>query len=295
MSFLHRKVSTLQSVQPSGEKCHWWRRNVGWVLFVALAACLFLPTNYVIEMPGPTMNVLGRETLDNGASGRAVTSKEDTIRIAGAPVKPTSGKLLMVTVNVEGSPRVPINAMQTLAAWFHPQEAVMPREVVFPIGETTRAYDKQISGQMSSAQGRAQSVALKFIAQRHLANLDDPNIKIDMSAGDVGGPSAGMMFALGIIDKLTSGTMAGNQTIAGTGTISAEEQIGKIGGIRLKMLGARRDGASWFLAPSGNCSDVVGYVPAGLRVVKVSTLLQAYNAVVAIGQGQGADLPTCTA
>ena len=66
------------------------------------------------------MNVLGRETLDNGGSGRAVTSKEDTIRIAGAPVKPTSGKLLMVTVNVEGSPRAPINAMQTLAAWFHP-------------------------------------------------------------------------------------------------------------------------------------------------------------------------------
>lgn len=265
------------------------------MLLVVLVACLFLPTNYVIEMPGPTMNVLGRETLDDGGSGNAAASKEDAIRIAGAPVKPTSGKLLMVTVNVEGSPQDPINAMQTLAAWFHPQEAVMPREVVFPIGETTKAYDKQIDGQMSGAQGQAQSVALKFIAQRHLADLDDQDIRIDMNAGDVGGPSAGMMFALGTIDKLTTGTMAGDQTIAGTGTISAEEQIGKIGGIRLKMLGARRDGASWFLAPSGNCPDVAGYVPAGLRVVKVSTLLQAYDAVVAIGQGHGADLPTCTA
>ena len=59
-------------------------------------------------------------------------------------------------------------------------------------------------------------------------------------------------------------------------------EVGEIGGIRLKMLGAKRDGATWFLAPESNCSSVVDHIPEGLNVVKVSTLQEAYDALVAV-------------
>jgi PDZ domain-containing protein len=59
------------------------------------------------------------------------------------------------------------------------------------------------------------------------------------------------------------------------------------------MHGARRDGATFFLAPSRNCGDVVGNVPAGMQVIAVSTLHEALEAITAIGQGTAAGLPTC--
>ena len=123
----------------------------------------------------------------------------------------------------------------------------------------------------------------------------DYPIDVRIQLDNVGGPSAGMMFALGIIDKLTPGALNGGQRIAGTGEIDAAGQVGPIGGIRQKMYGAKRAGATWFLAPAGNCSEVVGSVPAGLRVYAVSTLRQAVAAVRAIGTGTGlGQLPTCS-
>jgi len=112
---------------------------------------------------------------------------------------------------------------------------------------------------------------------------------------DVGGPSAGMMLALGIYDKLTPGRLTGGAHIAGTGEITADGTVGIIGGIRQKMYGARDAGADWFLAPAGNCDEVVGHVPSGLRVVKVSTLHQALAAIGAIARHEAGSLPTCTA
>ncbi|MGN6326815.1 YlbL family protein [Pseudolysinimonas sp.] len=117
---------------------------------------------------------------------------------------------------------------------------------------------------------------------------------VTFQLADVGGPSAGMMLALGIYDKLTPGSLTGGAHIAGTGEISAAGEVGAIGGIRQKMYGARNAGADWFLAPASNCDEVVGHVPAGLRVVKVTTLREALRDVTAIAAKDAADLPTCT-
>lgn len=119
-------------------------------------------------------------------------------------------------------------------------------------------------------------------------------VDVEIQIEDIGGPSAGTMFALGIIDKLTPADEANGQVIAGTGTMDTTGTVGPIGGIRQKLNGAVRDGARWFLAPAANCGEVVGHVPDGLRVVKVSTLAEAYDAMVAIGAGEGDSLPTCT-
>lgn len=123
----------------------------------------------------------------------------------------------------------------------------------------------------------------------------DMPVDITIDAGRIGGPSAGTMFALGIIDLLTPQDEAAGQVIAGTGTIDVRGTVGPIGGIRQKLAGAARDGADWFLAPAANCGEVVGHVPDGLRVVRIETLHEAYEGVVAIGEGQGDALPTCEA
>ena len=135
-------------------------------------------------------------------------------------------------------------------------------------------------------------------AQANYSFPFDVSIRLD----DVGGPSAGMMFALGIIDKLTPGDLTSGHHFAGTGTITAPGAVGPIGGIRQKLYGAQRAGAQYFLAPAGNCAEVVGYVPSGLYVFKVSTLSDALTALdfVAMHGDQSASmnakmgaLPTC--
>jgi PDZ domain-containing protein len=118
----------------------------------------------------------------------------------------------------------------------------------------------------------------------------DVKIRIE----DIGGPSAGMIFALAIIDRLTPEDELNGKVVAGTGTIDVDGAVGPIGGIEQKMRGALRDGAHWFLAPESNCDEVVGNVPAGLHVVEVSTLSQARDAITAIGEGHGETLPTCS-
>jgi PDZ domain-containing protein len=114
---------------------------------------------------------------------------------------------------------------------------------------------------------------------------------VRISVGDIGGPSAGLMFALGIIDKLTADNLTGGKFIAGTGEITAQGQVKPIGGIQQKMVGARAAGATIFLAPSGNCSDAAGAVPAGMRLVRVKTLTQAITDLADIKAGK--PVPSC--
>ncbi|NKY41693.1 PDZ domain-containing protein, partial [Cellulomonas septica] len=118
----------------------------------------------------------------------------------------------------------------------------------------------------------------------------DMPVDVTISIDDIGGPSAGTMFALGIIDKLTAEDEADGEVIAGTGTMDVTGAVGPIGGIRQKLAGAERDGADWFLAPARNCDEVVGHVPDGLRVVRVATLHEARVAMEAIGAGEAGDL-----
>jgi len=115
---------------------------------------------------------------------------------------------------------------------------------------------------------------------------------VSISVGDIGGPSAGLMFALGIIDKLTKDNLTGGKFIAGTGEIEASGKVDAIGGIQQKMVGARNAGATVFLTPASNCADTKGAVPAGLRLVKVSTLNQAVTYLQDLKTGSGS-VPSC--
>jgi Lon-like protease len=118
----------------------------------------------------------------------------------------------------------------------------------------------------------------------------DVSVQLD----DVGGPSAGQIFALAIIDKLTPGPLTGGYDIAGTGTIAENGTIGPIGGIRQKMYGAIEDGAEIFLAPVANCEEVVGNVPDGLSVFAVASLADSLAVLNTLSSGGStALLPRC--
>lgn len=139
----------------------------------------------------------------------------------------------------------------------------------------------------SHPQGSRLGIYLDVEAQ---APLD---VRVNLES--VGGPSAGLIFSLAIIDKLSAGDLTGGRVIAGTGTMSYDGEVGPIGGIVQKMHGAKRDGAEWFLAPVQNCRETIGEVPDGLRVVAVSSLAEAREAVEAIAAGDAEGLRSCEA
>lgn len=111
-------------------------------------------------------------------------------------------------------------------------------------------------------------------------------VDIQLQLGDVGGPSGGLMFSLGILDALSEGSMAGNLHVSGTGTIAASGEVGPIGGVGLKMIAAKNSGADLFLVPQGNCEEAIGQIPEGLSVVTVRDLSEALGAIDALREGE---------
>ncbi|NNH69599.1 PDZ domain-containing protein [Nocardia uniformis] len=116
-------------------------------------------------------------------------------------------------------------------------------------------------------------------------------LEVDFNLSEVGGPSAGLMFTLALIDKLTPGELSGGKFVAGTGTIDPEGKVGPIGGIQYKMIAARDAGAETFLVPAANCNEARQRTPDGLRLVRVETLTSAVDSLDSIKAGK--DAPTC--
>lgn len=114
---------------------------------------------------------------------------------------------------------------------------------------------------------------------------------VTFNLADIGGPSAGLMFSLAVVDKLSPGPLNGGLAVAGTGTIDSDGKVGPIGGITHKLAGAVDDGAAVFLVPAENCAEALTDVPDGLRLVKVESLDGAIDALATVAAG--GDAPTC--
>lgn len=108
----------------------------------------------------------------------------------------------------------------------------------------------------------------------------------------IGGPSAGLMFALAIIDKLEPDDLTGGTFIAGTGEIDDDGKVGPIGGIPQKMVAAKAAGAKVFLSPAANCEEAAKTAPSGLRLVKVETLDSALKSLEQLRTKSG-NPPSC--
>jgi Lon-like protease len=117
-------------------------------------------------------------------------------------------------------------------------------------------------------------------------------VKVNLGQ-DIGGPSAGTMFALAIVDKLTADNLTGGRHIAGTGTIEADGEVGPIGGIQQKIAGAKEGGASTFLVPADNCPAAAGAPTDGIRLVRIATLHDAVTALETLRKNPNAQVASC--
>lgn len=157
-----------------------------------------------------------------------------------------------------------------------------------PLPIAIRRHDKDLTVTVTPAANAAGQSAIG------VGLTPQPSHDVHFSVGEIGGPSAGLMFGLGIYDLLTPGPATGSARIAGTGAVAANGEIIAIGGIKQKMIGAARAGATFFLAPADNCDEVVGNVPDGMQVVRVETFDDALADVKAIAADQLDRLPACT-
>ena len=242
-----------------------------------VATALFAPLPFSLAQPGMTANVLG----DN--QGTAV------ITISGAQVRTTSGQLRMTTIEATG-PDTHVSLGDVFDSWFRKDRAVMPHDAVYPSGQSVKEIEQHNTEQMRQSQDAATEAALNYL------KLSDKKVKVTLKLADVGGPSAGLLFTLGIIDKLdgdgAGGDLTGGLTVAGTGTIDADGTVGAVGGVALKTQAAKRDGATVFLVPKAECADAKGELPKGLRLVPVTSLKGAVSALTALESGKGS-VPAC--
>ncbi|MFI6011490.1 PDZ domain-containing protein [Streptomyces sp. NPDC051243] len=242
-----------------------------------LATAAFAPLPFSLTQPGQTTDVLGEDKGD------------PVITISGAPTRDTSGELRMTTIEAT-SPDTDVRLGDVIDAWFRTDKAVMPRDSVYPSGRSTKEIQEYNTEQMKESQDDATQAALNYL------DATDKDIKVTLKLADVGGPSAGLLFSLGIIDKLEGdgegGDLTGGRTIAGTGTIDAAGKVGAVGGVSLKTQAAKRDGATVFLVPKAECSDAEAELPKGLRLIPVTTLKGAVSALEALESGKGS-VPSC--
>ncbi|MFI7573516.1 PDZ domain-containing protein [Micromonospora sp. NPDC049497] len=329
------------------------RRGVTVLLGALLTTLLSIgvlaaPIPYVVLGPGPTVNTLG--TSDG----------KEVIQVSGRETSTSAGQLRLTTVGVQ--PEVKLRS--ALQAWFSDDEAVVPRELVYPPGESreqveernaqdfevsqtsaetaalaelgfpvqvvvkTVAADGPASGRLrpgdvvTSVDGQPLPAASRLtevirgkpagttftvgytrdgaastvrIASREQDGRPRIGVEIDqqqphpftlsIDLDDIGGPSAGLMFALGIVDKLTPADLTGGKVIAGTGTIDDSGRVGPIGGIAQKLVGAKDAGATAFLVPADNCAEAVRNPQPGLPLIRVATLDDALTALEKLRAG----------
>jgi PDZ domain-containing protein len=240
-------------------------RLVKYFLFLLIATSLFLPLPFAILFPGPATDVLGP----------VVKVPSRFTDLVAAP----TGKLMLTTVSIT-TPDSKVIGLEILARWIKADAVVVPKSVIYDPDADIEAINKESMAEMDSSQNSATAAALSYLNQNESGlapflqsgELNEKMIKFDLK--NTGGPSGGLIFALGIIEKLNKAQLVNGRLIAGTGTINKKGEVGPIGGIEDKLIGAKRAGATLFLAPIDNCVEIAN-IPKGLQVLAVSTLAQA--------------------
>ncbi|MGW0502734.1 YlbL family protein [Micromonospora sp. NPDC003241] len=329
------------------------RRGVTVLLGALLTALLSIgvlgaPVPYVVLGPGPTVDTLGQE------------DGKEVIQVTGGETSSSAGQLRLTTVGVQPT----VKLRSAIQGWLSDDQAVVPRELVYPPGETREEVEQRNAEDFQVSQTSAETAALRELGYEvqvvvktvaddgpaagvlrpgdvvtsvdgepvplagrltelvrakpagtalrigytrdGAARVDTvtteeldgrPRIGVEIEQQqphpftlsfdlqDIGGPSAGLMFALGIIDKLTPEDLTGGRVIAGTGTIDDSGQVGPIGGIPQKLVGAKRADATVFLVPAANCAEAVSNSQPDLPLVRVGSLDEALTALETLRSG----------
>lgn len=240
-------------------------RLVKYFLSLILVLSLFIPLPFAIVLPGPATDVLGPVV-------------QVPSRFADKVPAPT-GKLMLTTVSIS-TPDAKVFGFEVLARWIQADGVVVPKSVIYEPNADVEKENRESLAEMDGSQGNAVAAAFNYLMKNEpdlvpylkSGELNDQLVQFDLP--NTGGPSGGLIFALGIIEKLNSAQLVNGRLIAGTGTIDKKGEVGPIGGIEDKLIGAKRAGATLFIAPIDNCIDIT-HIPKGLQIVAVSSLAQA--------------------
>jgi Lon-like protease len=301
---------------------------------------LSMDVAYVVFSPGPTEDVLGSEEVE-GVEHQIINADTEY---------DSAGELRLTTVRVKQA----VTLAEALRYWTSDDYAIIPRDLVYPPGESQEDIAEENAADWAESQSNAEQAALAYLGEpvsvsvvadsggllagdvvtavdgtavtsltaledyadsettvtvaRDGAALDVPGvllgqvdlqaahadpygIEIDTEALDIGGPSAGLIFALGIVDRVTEGDLTDGRIIAGTGEIDPEGNVGGIGGIQQKITASAAADAEVFLSPAVNCSDAVTVAPDDMTIVKVETLADAVSALESLAAGE--EVTTC--
>ena len=233
------------------------------ILTIFASLALIAPLPYVIILPGQAQNIFDK-----------------LITIKDQKSYPANGRIDLMSIRVT-NPNSWIIGPEILYSWIKADEAVYPRSAIYPPGTTQKSEDKKAKADMVNSQDNAKTAALSFLRlhPEYGVPANDLHIKnITFDVKKTGGPSGGMIFAIGVIELLTQKDLLQGRHIAGTGTITTDGKVGPIGGINEKILAAHKAGATLFLAPAGNSGDIAN-IPAGIKVVTVATLAEAIAAL----------------
>ncbi|NCV41776.1 MAG: hypothetical protein EBW12_00315 [Actinobacteria bacterium] len=231
------------------------------MLFTSLA--LIAPLPYAIVLPGQAQNIFNK-----------------LITIKNQKSYPANGRIDLMSIRVT-NPNSWIIGPEIIYSWIKADEAVYPRSAIYPPGTTQKSEDKKAKADMVNSQDNAKTAALSFLRlhPEYGVTVKDLHVKnISFDVKKTGGPSGGMIFAIGVIELLTQKDLLQGRHIAGTGTITTDGKVGPIGGINQKILAAHKAGATLFIAPAGNRGDIAN-IPSGIKVVTVATLAEAIAAL----------------
>ena len=155
--------------------------------------------------------------------------------------------------------------------------------IMFTVLRERQQHNETITSVASNADPTTPVVGINLTVGYFYA----PSVTFRIS-GDIGGPSAGLVFALAVYDAITPDNLIDGRSVAGTGTITGDGTVGGIGGIQEKVAGAEAAGSTVFLVPAVNCADVRGLATA-VRLVRVATLAEAIEALNALEDPARAD------
>lgn len=231
-------------------------------------------------------NVAQMASSEDNATGAALTYLQRPTAVGVGPIADDSPAKGLLEVNdviraLDGEP------VSTVAQVHEKIRALAPGEkvaVTVDRQNTEKVVEVTLGARPDDPKAGFLGVTPKVVSA-------DPNVKITYNVGDIGGPSAGLMLTLAVIDHLTPGDLADGRFIAGTGTIAPDGAVGQIGGITHKLSAARTAGATSFLVPAGNCTEAKTDVPDGLELIKVDTLTSAMDSLEALRTG--ASRPHC--
>jgi PDZ domain-containing protein len=235
------------------------------LFFIVIALPLATPVNFVVIQPGEGLPLFPKVLkLKKSYEEKIVTYKPD-------------GQMYLLSIWVS-NPDAKVLGAEIVQCWARSDCTVLPRSVVYKKGTDTKTEVAKSTAEMKVSQNSAITATKELLKKRYpeidISQLS--NRSFDVSLKNTGGPSGGLIFALGLAELVTPENLLQGRKIAATGTISVSGKVGPIGGITEKIIAAKKVGATMLFASRDNCDDLPTDV-SGISVIAVSTLEEALN------------------